>query len=81
MKGIVLHIRTPEEMQFADQLSDWIRRLRVSLGLTHGQLGEVAQVTPATMQRWEQGESMPGTFHLHLLRSFARTRGLETPEL
>jgi transcriptional regulator with XRE-family HTH domain len=78
MKGL---IRSPEEMKFAGQLSDWIRSLRVNAGLTHGQLGEVAGVLPATQQRWERNESMPTPFQLFLLRSFARKRGQELPEL
>lgn len=80
MRGIMRE-RTPQEMRFATQLSDWIRRLRVSGGLTHSRLAEVAGVIPSTLQKWERGESMPNPFQLYLLRSFARRGGMETPEL
>ena len=80
MKGI-LRTRTPEEMKFARQLSDWIRRIRVLADTNHHQMGEVAGVRGSTLQSWERGESMPSPFQLVLLRRFARTNGWETPEL
>ena len=81
MNGILPRTRTPEELRFARDLSDWIRRVRVNLALSHGQLGEVAGVIATTMQRWEQGESMPKPDQLYRLRAFARTCGQEVPEL
>lgn len=74
--------RTPEEMRFGKSLADWIRRVRVDAELSHRQLAEVAGVLAyETVRRWEDGESMPNPFHLSRLRSFARNRGLEVPEL
>jgi DNA-binding transcriptional regulator YiaG len=80
VKGI-LRTRTPEEMKFAQQQSDWIRRLRALIGFTHQHMGDIAGVRGSTLQSWERGESMPTPYQLFLLRSFARGRGLETPEL
>lgn len=80
MRGTIRN-RTPEEIRFATQVSDWIRKLRVDIDFNPAQLGDVAGVVPDTMVRWERGESMPSPFQLFLLRSFARKRGLEMPEL
>jgi DNA-binding transcriptional regulator YiaG len=80
MRGNI-RTRTAEEIQFAKQLSEWIWKLRASVSFNPAQLADVASVASKTLVSWERGESMPSPFQLSLLRSFARKRGLEMPEL
>ena len=52
---------TAAEIEFSTKLAMRLRGLRCECGLTQAQVAERANIAPNTYQRYENGESRPGT--------------------
>lgn len=52
---------TPIEIEFSAKLASRLRGLRCECGLTQAEIAERANIAPNTYQRYESGESRPGT--------------------
>lgn len=58
-------------------LPDWLRRLRTALDLTQAQLARRIDVSRATVNRWERGQTYPDREHRYRLNEIARDEGFD----
>ena len=52
-----------------------IQHIRISLGLTQTQMGEIVGVGQNTISRWENGVGEPCMSHIALLRAHLQSKG------
>lgn len=50
-----------------------ITQLRESLGLNQVQFGQLLNVHPMTVSKWERGAAFPGDYQLALMQAFKNT--------
>ncbi len=57
--------------------SDFIRRVRLALGLSQRAFGALLEVTPMTVIRWESGRTRPQPGNLERIRRLLATRPVQ----
>ena len=59
-----------------DQIGEFIRHLRATLGMTQEELAHALGITVGTVNRWENGRFRPSKLGRSTLRDFAQKHGV-----